>query len=265
MNYFKIDGPTCISFSGGRTSAYMLWRVLDENQGLPDEAIVCFANTGKEDEATLRFVDRCSKEWGVPITWLEYRSQSPGYATVDFTSASRKGEPFEALITKKNYLPNTFARFCTTELKIVPMKRHFAAIGFEEFTTFVGIRADEPRRVAKMRGNKDEKLTPLASAGISNSDVLAFWSSQPFNLETVTVDGNSLLSNCDLCFLKKPAHLLNLVKDNPKRAVWWAAQEQRIGARFNRAIPAYRDMMHYVANQKELFDHIDGIDCFCGD
>ena len=54
---FRIDSPTCISFSGGRTSAYMLWRVLMAHGGhLPDEAIVCFANTGKEDEATLRFV-----------------------------------------------------------------------------------------------------------------------------------------------------------------------------------------------------------------
>ena len=58
---FKIIEPTVISFSGGRTSGYMLWRILQSNKGLPDDAIVCFANTGKEDEATLKFVMDCEQ------------------------------------------------------------------------------------------------------------------------------------------------------------------------------------------------------------
>lgn len=104
MSRFKINEPTCISFSGGRTSAYMLWRVLQENGGkLPDDAIVCFANTGKEDEATLRFVQKCSDEWDVPIKLLEYIPDAPGYRIVSFDTASRHGEPFEKVIRKKGY------------------------------------------------------------------------------------------------------------------------------------------------------------------
>ena len=70
---FTIDRPTCISFSGGRTSAYMLWRVLDANGGLTAQTVVCFANTGKEVEATLRFVRDCASHWRVPIHWRRSR------------------------------------------------------------------------------------------------------------------------------------------------------------------------------------------------
>lgn len=263
---FKIDGPTCISFSGGRTSAYMLWRVLQSNDGLPDEAVVCFANTGKEDEATLEFVRDCQVHWNVQINWLEFRAEAPHFALVNFDTASRQGEPFASLIQKKKYLPNTFARFCTTDLKIVPMKRFMASCGMEEHCTFVGIRADEPRRVAKMRDNKDEKITPLASANVGNQDVLAFWNAQPFNLKTVTVEGNSLLSNCDLCFLKKPAHLLNLIKDEPQRAAWWINQESQIKARFNQGIPSYAEMLKFSQSQVDMFDSDqEAIACFCGE
>ena len=89
----------------------MLWRVLQSNNGLPEEAIVCFANTGKEDEATLEFVRDCAINWNVNIKWLEFRDDEKKYAIVDFETASRNGEPFEALIKKRNYLPNPVSRF----------------------------------------------------------------------------------------------------------------------------------------------------------
>ena len=108
-NPFKIDSPTCISFSGGRTSAYMLYRVLEAHQmSLPPEAVVCFANTGKEDEATLRFVQDCSEQWNVPITWLEWRDNDLGYEVVNFETASRNGEPFREMCIKRKALPNGF-------------------------------------------------------------------------------------------------------------------------------------------------------------
>lgn len=58
MNPFKLNDRAVISFSGGRTYGYMLKQFIDANNGLPDDCLVTFANTGKEEEATLEFVDR---------------------------------------------------------------------------------------------------------------------------------------------------------------------------------------------------------------
>jgi len=259
MNPFLIDSPTCISFSGGRTSAYMLWRVLEANGGLPSEAIVCFANTGKEDEATLRFVQDCSEQWSVPITWLEYRAD--GYAVVDYKTASRDGEPFDALTTKKSYLPNPIARFCTQDLKVNPIKK-FSDI--EDDGTMVGVRADEPHRIPKMR--KRGMLIPLVDAGVSQADVQAFWKAHPFDLGLDFRDGATALGNCDLCFLKGPYQITSLVLDKPERAVWWAGQEQKIGATFRSDRPSYASMLQFSQEQRDMFDpNEEAIACFCGD
>ena len=98
---FKIIEPTVISFSGGRTSAYMLWRILQSNNGLPSDAKVIFANTGKEEEATLEFIRDCSINWNVQIDWVEYKyseETKDRFKIVDFDTASRNGEPFFELI-----------------------------------------------------------------------------------------------------------------------------------------------------------------------
>ena len=183
-----------ISFSGGRSSAMMTKRLLDS--GVDDYDII-FCNTGKEMPQTLDFVNDCSNEWDVTITWLEYRSLRD-YEVVNYSTASRAGEPFYQLITDKNYLPNMVARFCTSELKVVTIDRYLKSKGIEDYSTAVGIRADEPRRVAKMR-QKDGYITPLADAKVTTADVIEFWRDQSFDLN---LPASGFYSNCDLCFLK---------------------------------------------------------------
>lgn len=278
---FKIDGPTCISFSGGRTSAYMLWRVLQSNGGLPDEARVLFCNTGKEDEATLKFVNECSWQWSVPITWLEYSWQEPGFIQTTLVDASRNGEPFEAIIAQRGgVLPNRVARFCSSELKTRTMHRYLRSIGWTEWDTLIGIRADEPRRVAKFRSNpnpetkSEEVHLPLAIAGISAQAVGAFWKAQRFDLELPNMNGKTIHGNCDLCFLKPAHQVMSLIAEKPSRAAWWAAQEKKAEAvatgnanRFRDDRPSYQQMADYAASQRDAFGHEDeeAIPCYCGD
>lgn len=285
-DHFKIDSPTCISFSGGRTSAYMLWRVLQAHGGrLPDEALVCFANTGKEDEATLRFVKACQDAWSVPITWLEYvDAEEPAdrFKVVNFETASRNGEPFEAVIKRKSYLPNPVTRFCTVEMKIRTMHRYLRSLGWadgdNEWDQMVGIRADEQRRVAKIRARpspetvKETMVMPLADAGVTVQDVGAFWDSQPFNLELATYNGRTLAGNCDLCFLKPAAQIQSLITEKPERAVFWMRMEalslsrKPSGAVFRSDRPSYAAMSNFAVNQMDMFDPAEeGIACFCGD
>jgi len=256
---FVIDEPTVISFSGGRTSAYMLWRVLQSNTGLPDEAIVCFANTGKEEEATLEFVRDCSVNWNVPIHWVEYRSDDLKFAEVTFETASRNGEPFEELIKKKKYLPNPVARFCTSELKVLAIDRFLKSKGIDSYTTAIGIRADEQRRAAKMT----DKFIPLVRAGITQADVQKFWKNSFFDLKLRFGNGITALGNCDLCFLKGQAQIMSLVSDKPDRAIWWAKMEEIVGATWRKDRPSYSEMHKYVGQQIDMLD--DSIDCFCGD
>lgn len=258
--YF-IEGPALISFSGGRTSAYMLRQILDS--GLQPDVHVCFANTGKERPATLDFVRDCAERWGVNVRWLEY-----GRGEVDYASASRNGEPFEALIAKKSYLPNPIARFCTADLKVNVIAEWMRAQGYDWWDNVAGIRADEPRRVAKMMAPSGDRTwdneLPLARSGVSVADVTAFWMAQPFDLGLTPGDGN-----CDLCFLKGRGLRSALMRQWPGASKWWAEQESRIGGTFRSDTLGYAAIQDAVDRSPLLpfdADEADDLgDCVCHD
>lgn len=276
-NPYKILEPTCISFSGGRTSAYMLYKVLEaHDMSLPEDAVVCFANTGKEDEATLKFVNDCAVNWNVPIVWLEYRDAEETkdrWTQVIYETASRNGEPFEAVIRKKNYLPNPVTRFCTIEMKIRTIANYLFSKGMcetrsaGEYMSWVGIRADEPRRSAKIPRDR----TPLVTAGVTKEIVGEFWRNQPFDLELPNINGVTYHGNCDLCFLKGTSQTMSLIQEKPERAIWWAKMEALAlasrpdGARFRKDRAGYAQMMEYAKDQTDFFGNDETIPCFCGD
>ncbi|MEB3214604.1 MAG: phosphoadenosine phosphosulfate reductase family protein [Leptolyngbyaceae bacterium] len=284
---FRIEGPACISFSGGRTSGYMLWRILQAHGGtLPKDVVVCFANTGKEMPETLDFVQECSERWGVAITWVEYRPKVDGkkqWATVTHATASRNGEPYAALIADRNYLPNPVTRFCTVELKIRPMHKFLRSLGWDEWVSCIGIRADEERRLAKMRARgrstetpDETPCAPLGDAGITVADVGAFWASNDFDLRLPNMNGKTMHGNCDLCFLKGGDQVLALIRERPERALWWMQQEGSIqsagkfkgdGARFRSDRPSYAEMHRMATQHGELFSFDDEAlqDCACTD
>jgi len=154
-------------------------------------------------------------------------------------------------------------RFCTTELKIHPITRYMTSVGIEDFQTLAGIRADEPRRVVKLR---ETLHAPLAIAGITQADVQAFWKSHSFDLGIEFRDKVTPLGNCDLCFMKGTHQLISIVQQEPERAVWWAEQEKKIGGRFSKDKPDYTQMLQYSKSQTDMFDkNEEAIACFCGD
>ena len=285
-NPFRIDGPAVVSFSGGRTSGLMLYRILDAWGGqLPRDVTVAFANTGREMPATLDFVRECSERWSVPIVWLE-RAAGPHERTtphtdrfrvVSFETAARNGEPLAQLFVERRGLPNPRQRGCTQETKIRVMRDFMRAQGHDYWTNIIGLRADERHRVASAKANAEserwETECPLCTAGIVKSDVLAFWQTQPFDLGL----RGEWEGNCDGCYLKRLASKVRIAEDYPDRWAWWIAQEsaaaERLGpsstgARFRLDHPNTATIAR-MASQRRLPifdpDDNDAIPCACTD
>lgn len=228
--YSLPDGNVQISFSGGRTSAYMLHQIVEANGPLPDRVQVVFANTGREMPETLDFVHECGERWGVKIVWIERDGNGgPGrkFRTVSHNSAARDGEPFEDMILHgtRPYLPNPASRHCTSDLKIRPARDYLRSLGWNHWNAAVGIRADESHRLAKPQKERWQVWRPLVDAGVAKHDVTAFWSRQPFDLRLLNVKGSTPQGNCDGCFLKSEANICGFARDYPERFAWWERME----------------------------------------
>lgn len=232
---YLLPANTVISFSGGRTSAYMLSQILENFEGaLPDNIVTVFNNTGKERHETLDFVHDIETRWGVNIKWIEWAAGAPGYRVVDYASASRNGEPFTAMLRRdlnrrdgtvgRSALANPRMRICTANLKIKLTEKFVRNdLGWKKYHTALGLRADEKNRVERSEKNAragQTVLCPLDDAGATVQTVMDYWARAPFDLRLRQDEGN-----CDLCFLKSAAKISRIIAERPDLAQWWIDRE----------------------------------------
>lgn len=235
----NVDLPALSGVSGGRTSALM--HVL-----LPSTVHACFENTGREHPKTYDFLARVEDATQKPITWLEYvppprlgmAPKHSSFKIVSYETADRKGRPFEALLEalaayrkevkgKGPIVPWLRQRLCTAYMKIRVQRQYAASINAKEHTSFVGLRADEPSRVAQMKTRDTsflEHRAPLSEAGIEKKHVLAFWAAQDFDLEIDEYQGN-----CTGCFLKDESDLTTALMEEETDREWWFRMNDTFG------------------------------------
>jgi len=267
------------TFSGGRTSAFMGLLLKDLPKYKDFEKVYIFANTGKELPQTLDFINKCDKEWGLNIVWLEANVQNEkGVGTtfkiVDYETASRKGEPFEDML-KKYPLPNNMASNCTRELKQRPIDKFVKSLGYDEVLTAMGIRYDERHRESN-NAIKDKIVYPLIyDVKVDNKFIRDWWDKQSFDLQLKDYEGN-----CDLCFKKSLKKRLTIIQENPETAEWWLKIENkysseeipRFDLRTNKSIEELIKIVKYPFRKAHDLHELDKqqidlfefeTDCFC--
>tara|TARA_R110002050_G_scaffold1762_2_gene11509 strand:+ start:89 stop:937 length:849 start_codon:yes stop_codon:yes gene_type:complete len=271
------------TFSGGRTSSFMGLMLKDLPKYKDFDKLFVFANTGKEKEETLEFINRCDKEWNLGVVWLEAKVNTEkgvgtSYKVVNYKTASRDGKPFEDML-KKYPIPNSFASNCTRELKLAPINKYIKTLGFNEVVTALGIRYDERHRKSNT-AEEQNIIYPLCDdLKVDSKFIRDWWSRQCFDLKLKDYEGN-----CDLCFKKSVRKRLTLIKEDPKIADWWLEMENKYGndkvprfdLRTNKSVEdlikeskqpfrTIQDLYELSKTQTGLFDEDLDIetDCFC--
>jgi hypothetical protein len=278
---------TVNSLSGGKTSSYIaanypadynvfaLVRTDDKNCMFPDAKIrqqvsdrlgTDFVGTLEDDMIIYTMLD-LEQFIGSKIDWVT------GKTFDDAISKTKKG-------TK--YLPNKVARYCTTELKTMPIIYWMYDIIKQPVVMRFGYRANETNRANKMISKTDDegftkvKATfttlkdgrnswaeyryckpefPLITDNIYKDNIEEFWKGKDVRF--------AYMNNCVGCWWRSPLLLKKMSSKHPNKMQWFADQETDTSQW--RSDVMYKDIIKWNP-QIELFDD-DFNECdsgYCG-
>lgn len=280
---------TVNSISGGKTSAYLshfypadvdifsLVRIEDKDnlwmkgkdektrQIVSDKLGMEFIGTAEMDDIIYTILD-LEQFNGKKIDWVT-------------------GETFEQVIKNHgDYLPNQMARFCTTDMKIIPIFE-FINKNFElPVKMRIGLRPSEVNRrknimeradinglesfktvIGKSKNGKRNKLGlieyrysefPLMDDNIRKDTIYNFWNDKNVRF--------AYRNNCVGCVNRQPLFLSHMAQQDESTFNWFINQEIKTGNTFN-SKTTYQKIKSFGV-QNRLFDD-DFTDCdsgYCG-
>lgn len=206
------------SVSAGYSSVLMALKI---KEWYPNHNIIyAMANTSKEREESLSFMNECDKFFNLDMTWIEAkinqeRGKGTDFKIVSYEDLKRDGEIFEEGI-KKFGIPCKINKWCNRDLKLVPLKKFADSIfGLNNYSIAVGLRADEMDRVMKSY-KTNNVFYPLLNNKISTIDRNKFWKDQSIQIKIPAFKGN-----CDMCFEKSNRKLITTIIQEPNIIDWW--------------------------------------------
>jgi|TARA_B110000908_G_scaffold20110_1_gene22694 hypothetical protein len=277
---------TVNSLSGGKTSSYIaanypadydvfsLVRVEDVKCKFPDEKLrkevedriqAPFIGTAEDDTIIHTMLD-LEQYIGRPITWVT-------------------GKTFEKTIDNHSgFLPNKVARYCTTDMKTIPIAEWRYKNIDEDVTMRFGYRANEQGRAKRMMeklndngmtevkivvgksktGNQNKWKSieyckpefPLITDHLFKDTIEEYWKDKGVRF--------AYMNNCVGCWWRSPLLLKKMHEKHPNKMQWFADIEEEAAGTF-RSDVKYADIIKWKP-QIELFDD-DFNECdsgYCG-
>jgi hypothetical protein len=185
------------------------------------------------------------------------------------------GKTFEKVLDSAGTLPDPLRRFCTTQMKLVPMFKWWQRNINKPAKFNLGFRANEKRRAKRTleKTNKNGLLEmkaiigkrktqnkwgliewqkpvfPLIKDNVFKDTIVEFWKNKPVRF--------AWMNNCVGCFHKHPLLIKKMHNKHPNKIEWFASKEKIKHEKdvwYKSKNLSFSDIIKWD-NQIELFDN----------